>query len=42
MITLQLMYGLNIYDHVMCVHLHCPLDMTPSTCLQLIVNYDSH
>ncbi len=30
------MYGFDTYDHATCVHLHCPLDMKRSTCLQLV------
>ncbi len=33
---LQLVYGLDTYDHVMCVHFHHPLDMKLSTWLQLV------
>jgi hypothetical protein len=34
-------FGLHTYDHVTCMHFHYPLHMTFSSCLQLVVNYDS-
>ncbi len=42
MITLQLMYNLDTYDHATHMHFHHPLDVTISTCLQLVINDDSH
>jgi hypothetical protein len=41
MITLQLVYGLNIYDHVTCMHCHHQLNLVVETNLQLVINYDS-
>ncbi len=38
---MQLVSNLDTYDHVTCMHFHCPLHMTFSSCLQLVVNYDS-
>ncbi len=38
MTILQLVYGLNTYDHVTCMHFHHPLDMiqvTMSVCLSV-------
>ncbi len=32
-LLLQLMYGLDTYDHATCVHSHHPLNMKLSTCL---------
>jgi hypothetical protein len=41
MITLQLVYGFNSYNHVTCMHYHHQLDLVVETILQLIINYDS-
>jgi hypothetical protein len=36
------MYNLDTYDHATCMHFHYPINITISTCLQLVVNYASH
>jgi hypothetical protein len=36
------MYNLDTYDYATCMHFHYPLNMTISTCLQLVVNYASN
>jgi hypothetical protein len=33
--TLQLMYDINTYNHVMCMHFNCPLNLTLITNCQL-------
>jgi hypothetical protein len=39
---LQVVHNLDTYDYVMCIHFRRLLNMIFSTCLQLMINYDSY